>query len=117
ALADVFCRNLPGVKPRAFDSYVQRSGGLVDGQDKIIMGAQCSGYIEFKAKGAPLSFVFPEPGVPAVSETYGIVADGPHPNAAELFMDWFLSPIGQQALAEALLLHSPRADVPAPAGR
>ncbi len=25
-------------------------------------------------------------------------------------------PIGQQALSEALLLHSPRADVPAPAG-
>jgi hypothetical protein len=31
-------------------------------------------------------------------------------------MDWFLSPVGQQALSEALLLHSPRADVPAPAG-
>jgi iron(III) transport system substrate-binding protein len=103
-------------KPRAFDSYVQQYGRLVDGQDKVIMGAQYSGYIEFKAKGAPLAFVFPETGVPAVSETYGIVADGPHPNAAQLFMDWFLSPIGQQALAEALLLHSPRADVPAPAG-
>jgi iron(III) transport system substrate-binding protein len=103
-------------KPRAFDSYVQQYGRLVDGQDKVIMGAQYSGYIEFKAKGAPLAFVFPETGVPAVSETYGIVADGPHPNAAQLFMDWFLSPIGQQALAEALLLHSPRPDVPAPAG-
>jgi iron(III) transport system substrate-binding protein len=103
-------------KPRAFDSYVQQYGRLVDGQDKVIMGAQYSGYIEFIAKGAPLAFVFPETGVPAVSETYGIVADGPHPNAAQLFMDWFLSPIGQQALAEALLLHSPRPDVPAPAG-
>jgi iron(III) transport system substrate-binding protein len=103
-------------KPRAFDSYVQQYGRLVDGQDKVIMGAQYSGYIEFKAKGAPLAFVFPETGVPAVSETYGIVADGPHPNAAEMFMDWFLSPIGQQALAAALLLHSPRPDVPAPAG-
>ena len=79
-------------KPRAFDSYVQQYGRLVDGQDKIIMGAQYSGYIEFKAKGAPLAFVFPETGVPAVSETYGIVQDGPHPNAAELFMDWFLAP-------------------------
>ena len=37
------------------------------------MGAQYSGYIEFKAKGAPLAFVFPETGVPAVPETYGIV--------------------------------------------
>src|SRR5262249_46564415 len=103
-------------KPRAFDSYVQQYGRLVDGQDKIIMGAQYSGYIEFKAKGAPLAFVFPETGVPAVSETYGIVADGPHPNAAELFMDWFLAPVAQQALSDALLLHSPRDDAPAPAG-
>ena len=103
-------------KPRAFDSYVQQYGRLVDGQDKVIMGAQYSGYIEFKAKGAPLAFVFPETGVPAVPETYGIVADGPHPNAAELFMDWFLSPIGQVALADALLLHSPREDVPPPGG-
>ena len=80
------------------------------------MGAQYSGYIEFKAKGAPLAFVFPETGVPAVPETYGIVDQAPHPNAAELFMDWFLSPVGQKALAEALLLHSPRSDVPPPGG-
>ncbi len=80
------------------------------------MGAQYSGYIEFKAKGAPLAFVFPETGVPAVPETYGIVDQAPHPNAAELFMDWFLSPVGQVALAEALLLHSPRSDVPPPGG-
>ena len=115
-LSDDYFKKFAAQKPRAFDSYVQQYGRLVDGQDKIIMGAQYSGYIEFKAKGAPLAFVFPETGVPAVSETYGIVADGPHPNAAELFMDWFLAPVGQQALSDALLLHSPRDDVPAPAG-
>ncbi len=54
--------------------------------------------------------------MPAVPETYGIVADSPHPNAAKLFMDWFLSPVGQKALAEALALHSPREDVPPPPG-
>jgi iron(III) transport system substrate-binding protein len=80
------------------------------------MGAQYSGAVEFTAKGAPIGFVFPELGLPTVSETYGIVADGPHPNAAQLFMDWFLSPIGQKALADALALHSPREDVPPPAG-
>jgi iron(III) transport system substrate-binding protein len=115
-LGDGYFKQFGEQKPRAFDSYVQQYGRLVDGQDKIIMGAQYSGFIEFKAKGAPLAFVFPDTGVPAVSETYGIVAEGPHPNTAELFMDWFLSPIGQKALSDALLLHSPRDDVPAPAG-
>ena len=116
-LGEDYFKKFGDQKPRAFDSYVQQYGRLVDGQDKIIMGAQYSGYIEFKAKGAPLAFVFPETGVPAVSETYGIVAEAPHPNAAELFMDWFLSPVGQKALAEALLLHSPRDDVPPPPAR
>jgi iron(III) transport system substrate-binding protein len=115
-LGEDYFKKFAGQQPRAFDSYVQQYGRLVDGQDKIIMGAQYSGYIEFKAKGAPLAFVFPQTGVPAVPETYGIVSDGPHPNAAELFMDWFLSPLGQKALSEALLLHSPREDMPAPGG-
>ena len=115
-LGDDYFKKFAEQKPRAFDSYVQQYGRLVDGQDKVIMGAQYSGYLEFKAKGAPLDFVFPATGAPAVPETYGIVADGPHPNAAQLFMDWFLSPIGQKALSEALLLHSPRDDVPPPAG-
>jgi iron(III) transport system substrate-binding protein len=115
-LGDDYFKKFATQKPRAFDSYVQQYGRLVDGQDKVIMGAQYSGYIEFKAKGAPLAFVFPETGVPSVPETYGIVDQAPHPNAAELFMDWFLSPVGQKALAEALLLHSPRSDVPPPGG-
>ncbi|HEX2885989.1 ABC transporter substrate-binding protein [Vineibacter terrae] len=111
--ADYF-KKFAAIKPRAFDSYVQQYGRLIDGQDKIIMGAQYSGYIEFKAKGAPLAFVFPQTGVPTVPQTWGIIKDGPHPNAAELLMDWFLSPVGQKAYADALLLHSPREDVPPP---
>jgi len=115
-LGDDYFKKFAAQKPRAFDSYVQQYGRLVDGQDKVIMGAQYSGAVEFTAKGAPIGFVFPELGLPAVSETYGIVADGPHPNAGQLFMDWFLSPVGQKALAEALALHSPREDVPPPPG-
>jgi iron(III) transport system substrate-binding protein len=115
-LGDDYFKKFATQKPRAFDSYVQQYGRLVDGQDKVIMGAQYSGAVEFTAKGAPIGFVFPELGLPAVSETYGIVADGPHPNAGKLFMDWFLSPVGQQALADALALHSPRDDVPPPQG-
>ena len=114
-LGDGYFEKLGAVKPRAFDSYVQQYGRLVDGQDKVIMGAQYSGYLEFKAKGAPVAFVFPETGVPTVSQTWGLVADGPNPNAGELFLDWFLSPVGQKAYSAALLLHSPREDVPPPA--
>ncbi len=103
-------------KPRAFDSYVQQYGRLIDGQDKVIMAAQYSGFIEFKAKGAPVEFVFPETGAPATQQSVGVVADAPHPNAAELFLDWYLSPVGQKAYADVLYNHSAREDVAPPPG-
>jgi ABC-type Fe3+ transport system substrate-binding protein len=46
----------------------------------------------------------------------GVVADAPHAHAAQLFVDWFLSPVGQKAYVEALSNHSPREDVGPPVG-
>ncbi|MBV9828665.1 MAG: extracellular solute-binding protein [Alphaproteobacteria bacterium] len=104
------------LKPRAFDSYVQQYDRLVNQQDKIIHTAQYSGYLEWKAKGAPVAFVAPADGLPATPETWGLVANAPHPNAARLYMDWFLSVAGQQANSEGLFLHSMRPDAPPPPG-
>ena len=104
------------LKPRAFDSYVQQYDRLVNQQDKVIHTAQYSGYLEWKAKGAPVAFNVPPDGMPGTPETWGLVADAPHPNAARLFMDWLLSAAGQTVNEEGLFLHSMRADVPPPPG-
>jgi iron(III) transport system substrate-binding protein len=104
------------LKPRAFDSYVQQYDRLVNQQDKLIHTAQYSGYLEWKAKGAPVAFVTPPGGLPATAESWGIVGNAPHPNAARLYMDWFLSPVGQKANGEGLYVHSVRTDVPPPPG-
>jgi iron(III) transport system substrate-binding protein len=111
-----YWKKFAALKPRAFDSYVQQYDRLVNQQDKIIHTAQYSGYLEWKAKGAPVGFNVPPDGMPGTPETWGLVADGPHPNAARLFIDWFLSPVGQKAMEEALYLHSMRPDVPGPPG-
>ena len=79
------------MKPQGFDSYVQQFDRLVNQQDKIIHTAQYSGYLEWKKKGAPVGFNAPADGLPATPESWGIPTDGPHPNAARLFVDWFLS--------------------------
>jgi iron(III) transport system substrate-binding protein len=115
-LGDAYFQKLGENKPRAFDSYVQQYGRVIDGQDKAIMAAQYSGFVEYKAKGAPIEFVAPETGLPSAQQSAGIVSDAPHPNAAELFMDWFLSPVGQKAYAGVLFNHSPREDVAPPPG-
>jgi iron(III) transport system substrate-binding protein len=104
------------LKPKGFDSYVQQYDRLVNQQDKIIHTAQYSGYLEWKKKGAPVGFVAPEAGLPATPESWGIVTEGPHPNAARLFVDWFLSEAGQKAMTDNLFTHSARHGASPPPG-
>ena len=104
------------LKPRGFDSYVQQFDRLVNGQDKIVMTAQYSGYLIMKAKGAPVEFVVPPEGMIAAPQPYGAIAEAPHPNAARLFLDWFLGVPGQTAMARILYYHSPREDIEPPPG-
>jgi iron(III) transport system substrate-binding protein len=46
----------------------------------------------------------------------GIVDRAPHPEAARLFVDWLLSPVGQAAYVKANYYYSLRKDVAAPPG-
>lgn len=102
--------------PRAFDSYVQQFDRTVNGQDKLIHTAQYSGYLLAKAKGAPIEYVYPPDGVVGVPESWGIQKEAPHPEAAKLFLDWFLGVPGQTGYGEVLAYNSLRSDVPAPPG-
>ena len=113
---DDYWKKFAELKPRAFDSYVQQFDRTVSGQDKIIGTAQYSGYLQFKAKGAPIAFVNPTEGVIAAPSLTGIVAEAPHPEAAHLFMDWFAGIPGQTAYRDATSLYSLRTDVPPPPG-
>lgn len=113
---DEYWKKFALLKPRAFDSYVQQYDRLVNQQDKVIHTAQYAGYLEWKAKGAPVAFVIPEAGMPATPESWGLPTHGPHPNAARLFLDWLLAPPGQTAIGQYLYEHSLRTDVPAPPG-
>ena len=56
--------------------------------------------IREKANGAPVEFVFPEEGVSAVTEPVAILSTAPNPEAAKAFVDFLLSPQGQQLAAD-----------------
>jgi len=113
---DEFWPKLAPLKPHAFDSYVQQFDRLVNGQDKVALTAQYSGYLIMQQKGAPVEFVIPPDGVVASPQPWGIVDKAPHPAAAQLFMDRFLSVPGQTINGQKLYYHSPRSDVPPPPG-
>lgn len=51
------------------------------------------------AKGAPVKFVYPEEGVPVITEPIGVVKDSPNENLAKLFEDFVLSEDGQKFTA------------------
>lgn len=111
-----YWQKLAPLKPHAFDSYVQQFDRLVNGQDKVAITAQYSGYLMMKAKGAPVEFVYPPDGLIASPQPYGLIAEAPHPEAAKLFYDWFLGVAGQTAMTQTLYYNSPRDDVPPPPG-
>ncbi|MEM6464416.1 MAG: ABC transporter substrate-binding protein [Pseudomonadota bacterium] len=56
--------------------------------------------IRNKQDGAPVEFVFPEEGVSAVTEPVAILSTAKNPTAAKAFVDFLLSPDGQQMAAD-----------------
>jgi iron(III) transport system substrate-binding protein len=111
-----YWKKFAALNPKGFDSYVQQYGRTIDGQEKIIHTAQYSGYLLAKAKGAPIGFVYPPDGLIAVPEGWGAVKEAPHPEAARLFIDWFLGLPGQNAYGQDLMYNSLRPDVTPPPG-
>jgi iron(III) transport system substrate-binding protein len=51
------------------------------------------------AKGSPVTFVFPEEGVSAVTEPAAILSTAANPEAAKAFIDFLLSKEGQELAA------------------
>ncbi len=56
--------------------------------------------IRNKRDGAPVDFVFPTEGVSAVTEPVAILSTAQNPAAAKAFVDFLLSPEGQQLAAD-----------------
>jgi len=113
---DEYWQKFAALNPKGFDSYVQQFDRTVNGQEKIIHTAQYSGFLLAKAKGAPIEFVYPPEGLIAVPESWGVVQEAPHPEAAKLFIDWFLGVPGQTGYGQTLSYNSLRTDVEPPPG-
>ena len=109
-----FWKEFAKQRPRGFDSRVQLFDRLAKGDDKVCALAEYAGYLLYKQKGAPIAFVAPPDGLPATPIVAGVVAKAPHPEAAKLFIDWQMSPLGQAVYQENPQLYYPsfRKDAP-----
>lgn len=93
---DDYWKEFAKQRPRGFDARAQLFDRLAKGEDKVCALAEYAGYALYKEKNAPIAFVAPPDGLPATPALAGIVNKAPHPEAAKLFIDWHMSPRGQE---------------------
>ncbi|TVR58298.1 MAG: extracellular solute-binding protein [Candidatus Competibacteraceae bacterium] len=88
--------------------------GLTSGEFAVIKGIDYIMAAE-AAKGAPVGFAFPKDGVLALPSPLAIGKNAPNVAAARVFVDFILSPEGQQVLVDRHFMPV-RGDIDPPAG-
>jgi iron(III) transport system substrate-binding protein len=111
---DDFWKSFAKQRPHGFDSRAQLFDRLAKGDDKVCGLAEWAGYVLYHQRKAPIAFVAPKDGLPAAACATGIPDKAPHPEAARLFIDWFMSLRGQKVYQDTpdLLYGSVRKDAP-----
>lgn len=77
---------------------------MVTGERPICFSGMPTRAMQISEQGFDLEFVFPEEGVVFIPQSFFMPTRAPHPNAAKLFFEYFLSEEGQQVhvLGEAV---------------
>jgi len=100
-------------KPHFVQGHLPVARAIAEGKMAATLDATITTAGGLKRQGAPIEIVFSEQDeTPVFSVTGGIFKDAPHPNAAKLFLSWYLAK-EQQTGPGAF---SPRLDVAPPPG-
>jgi ABC-type Fe3+ transport system substrate-binding protein len=100
-------------KPNFIQGHLGELKSIADGSNAVTFDATNSTTGALKKAGQPIEFAFPTSDVmPTFFITAGIFKGAPHPNAAKLFLTWYLAKDQQSRTGS----FSARSDVPPPAG-
>ena len=106
---------LAAQKPELLSAYNLAVLAVARGEQSIAIVSALNEYPARVGQGAPIAPLFLPEGSPYTNYPMFLLAGAPHPHAAELFADWYLSREGQTALVKVRGAYSVRADVaPAP---
>lgn len=97
-------------QPRAYESSTQLMDDIQRGEIKIGASVSMFQYAKALQINQPVELVLPPEGTPGVTNVVGILASTKRPNAAKLFIDYFLSREGQQAWNDIQGSYSARRD-------
>jgi len=100
-------------KPHFIQGHLPVARAIAEGKMAASLDATNTTTGALKRQGAPIEVAFSaEDETPVFTVTGGIFKNAPHPNAAKLFVTWYLATEQQSRLGT----FSPRLDVPPPAG-
>ena len=100
-------------KPHFIQGHLPVARAIAEGKMAATLDATITTAGGLKRQGEPIEIVFsPEDETPVFSVTGGIFRQAPHPNAARLFLTWYMAKEQQSRLGT----FSPRLDVPPPPG-
>lgn len=96
-----FLERLAAQKPRIYEAGAAMAEALASGE--ILAASQVSQVVLYgaKAAGAPVDGGLANPAW-AASLSEAVLADAPHPNAAQLLMNYIFTPAGQEIVAERI---------------
>ncbi|WP_432974725.1 ABC transporter substrate-binding protein [Dactylosporangium sp. CA-233914] len=98
-------------QPKLYTGQSSVATGVERGEFPIALVCDLCVYNAMANDGAPLTAVYPDEGVAYVPYGIGILANAPHPAAAELFANWYLSKEGQASVVKTRGAYSARSDV------
>jgi ABC-type Fe3+ transport system substrate-binding protein len=100
-------------KPHFVQGHLPVARAIAEGKMAATLDATITTAGGLKRQGAPIEIVLSaEDETPVFTVTGGIFRDAPHPNAAKLFLNWYLAKEQQSRLGT----FSARLDVPPPPG-
>jgi ABC-type Fe3+ transport system substrate-binding protein len=100
-------------KPNFVQGHLDVLRSVAGGANLVTFDSTSSTTGALKRSGQPIDFAFPASDVmPTFVVTAGIFKDAPHPNAAKLFLDWYMAKEQQGRIGT----YSARTDVAPPAG-
>ncbi|HVM77431.1 MAG TPA: extracellular solute-binding protein [Stellaceae bacterium] len=98
-------------EPKLFSAYNAVVLAAARGEVAIAVTSALNDYPIRVGQGAPLAPVYPPEGLPFTNYPMLLLANSPHPHAAELFANWYLTRVAQAELVRVRGAYSVRADV------
>jgi iron(III) transport system substrate-binding protein len=106
-----YLEQLDKQKVTFFPSYSSVVSSVARGETSIGIECDLCDYRARTQQGAPLTPVYPTSGSVYVPYPMMLIAHSPHPKAAELFANWYVSKQGQEQVVKTRGAYSARADI------